>query len=103
MCCFVSLTHPIVEIMKSGGKTLRTCGDYPLTLNPRLRRYASTTMNPEVFIQVPDRQPILPETRPGKLIPTDSTITKIRAINHNYYSVGLTPVQLYARWPPRIL
>ncbi|VDP71706.1 unnamed protein product [Echinostoma caproni] len=38
---------PIVIAIKSDGKTLRICGDYRLTLNPRLRTCAATTMEPE--------------------------------------------------------
>ncbi|VDP65681.1 unnamed protein product [Echinostoma caproni] len=37
--------------MKSDGRTPRICGNYRLTLNPRLRRYAATTMEPEDFMK----------------------------------------------------
>ncbi|VDP96487.1 unnamed protein product, partial [Echinostoma caproni] len=42
---------PIVIAMKSDGKTPRICGDYRLTLNPRLRKCATTTMEPEDFMK----------------------------------------------------
>ena len=42
---------PIVVAMKSDGRTPRICGDYRLTLNPRLRRCAATTMEPEDFMK----------------------------------------------------
>lgn len=38
---------PIVTPMKSDGKTPRICGDYRLTLNPRLQQQSCTTMEPE--------------------------------------------------------
>ena len=38
---------PIVVARKSDGNTPRICGDYRLTLNPRLRRCATTTEEPE--------------------------------------------------------
>ncbi|VDP94555.1 unnamed protein product [Echinostoma caproni] len=42
---------PIVIAIKSDGKTPRICGDYRLTLNPRLRKCAATTTEPEDFIK----------------------------------------------------
>ena len=42
---------PIVVAIKSDGRTPRICGDYRLTLNPRLRRCAATTMEPEDFMK----------------------------------------------------
>ncbi|VDP86227.1 unnamed protein product [Echinostoma caproni] len=42
---------PIVIAIKSDGKTPRICGDYRLTLNPRLRKYTATTMKPEDFMK----------------------------------------------------
>ncbi|VDP95411.1 unnamed protein product [Echinostoma caproni] len=38
---------PIIMAMKIEGRTPRNCGYYRLTLNPRLRRCAVTTMEPE--------------------------------------------------------
>ncbi|VDP94147.1 unnamed protein product [Echinostoma caproni] len=40
---------PIVITIKSDGKTPRICDDYRLTLNLRLRKCATTTMEPEDF------------------------------------------------------
>jgi hypothetical protein len=42
---------PIVVATKSDGCTPRICGDYRMTLNPRLRRCATTTMEPEDFMK----------------------------------------------------
>ncbi|VDP95000.1 unnamed protein product [Echinostoma caproni] len=42
---------PIVVEMKKDDRTPRTCGDYRLTLNPRLRRCAATTIEPEDFMK----------------------------------------------------
>ena len=42
---------PIVIAVKSDGKTPRICGDYRLTLNPRLKRCAATTEEPEDFMR----------------------------------------------------
>ena len=42
---------PIVVAMKSDGSTPRICGDYRLTLNPRLRKSAATTMETEDFMK----------------------------------------------------
>ncbi|VDP90250.1 unnamed protein product [Echinostoma caproni] len=42
---------PIVIAIQSDGKILRICGDYRLTLNPRLRKCAATTMEPEDFMK----------------------------------------------------
>ncbi|VDP90531.1 unnamed protein product [Echinostoma caproni] len=42
---------PIVIATESGDKTPRFCGDYRLTLKPRLRKCATTTMEPEDFMK----------------------------------------------------
>ncbi|VDP79148.1 unnamed protein product, partial [Echinostoma caproni] len=42
---------PIVVAMKSDGGTPRICGDYRLTLNPRLRRCVANTMESEDFMK----------------------------------------------------
>ncbi|VDP91385.1 unnamed protein product [Echinostoma caproni] len=42
----------IVVAMKSDGRTPRICGDYRLTLNPRLQRCAAITMKPEDFMKL---------------------------------------------------
>ncbi|VDP93434.1 unnamed protein product [Echinostoma caproni] len=42
---------PIVVTMKSDGRTPRICGDYRLTLNPRLRRCAATIIEPDDFMK----------------------------------------------------
>ncbi|VDP90553.1 unnamed protein product [Echinostoma caproni] len=42
---------PVVVAIKSGGRTPRFCGNYRLMLNPRLRRCAATTMEPEDFMK----------------------------------------------------
>lgn len=42
---------PIVMVMKIDGQTLGICGDYHLTVNHRLRRYATTTMEPDDFMK----------------------------------------------------
>ncbi|VDP95312.1 unnamed protein product [Echinostoma caproni] len=42
---------PIVIAIKSDGKTPRICGYYRLTLNPRLRKCAATTMKLEEFMK----------------------------------------------------
>ncbi|VDP95409.1 unnamed protein product [Echinostoma caproni] len=42
---------PIVIAIKSDGKTPRICGNYRLTLNPRLKKCAATTMEPEGFMK----------------------------------------------------
>ncbi|VDP88861.1 unnamed protein product [Echinostoma caproni] len=42
---------PIVIAIKSDGKSPRICGDYRLTLNPRLRKCVTTTMEPEDFMK----------------------------------------------------
>ncbi|VDP92175.1 unnamed protein product [Echinostoma caproni] len=47
----VESSASIVVAMKSDGRTPRTCEDYRLTLNPRLRRCAATTMEPEDFMK----------------------------------------------------
>ncbi|VDP66726.1 unnamed protein product [Echinostoma caproni] len=41
----------IVIAIKSDGKTPRICGDYRLTLNPRVQKCAATTMEPEDFMK----------------------------------------------------
>ena len=46
-----SWATPIVVATKRDGRTPRICGDYRLTLNPRLRRCAATTMEPEDFMK----------------------------------------------------
>ncbi|VDP84214.1 unnamed protein product [Echinostoma caproni] len=42
---------PVVIAIKSDGKTLRICGDHRLKFNPRLRKFAATTMKPEDFMK----------------------------------------------------
>ncbi|VDP94691.1 unnamed protein product [Echinostoma caproni] len=42
---------PIVVATKSDDRTPWICRDYRLTLNPRLRRFAATTMEPEDFMK----------------------------------------------------
>ncbi|VDP28119.1 unnamed protein product [Echinostoma caproni] len=39
---------PIVIALNSDGKTPRICGNYRLTLNPRLQKCAATTMEPGI-------------------------------------------------------
>ena len=41
---------PIVVAIKGDGKTPRICGDYRITLNPRLKRCGATTEEPEDFM-----------------------------------------------------
>ncbi|VDP25652.1 unnamed protein product [Echinostoma caproni] len=48
---FITWAMPIVIVIKSDGKTPRFCGDYRLTLNPRLRKFAAITMEPEDFMK----------------------------------------------------
>ncbi|VDP90480.1 unnamed protein product [Echinostoma caproni] len=42
---------PVMIAIKIDGKTPRICGDYRLTLNPRLRKRVTTTMEPEDFMK----------------------------------------------------
>ncbi|VDP71525.1 unnamed protein product [Echinostoma caproni] len=47
----ITWATPIAIAIKSDGRTPRICGDYRLILNPRLRKSAATTMEPEDIIK----------------------------------------------------
>ncbi|VDP87260.1 unnamed protein product [Echinostoma caproni] len=79
---------PIVVVMKSDDRTPRICGDYRLTLNPRLRRCAATTMEPEDFMKSLHEC----QDRIGGRIPMDSTRCRISLSNKNQHVVGNVPV-----------
>lgn len=84
---------------KVTGRHIVFVGGCRLALNPRLHICAPSTIGAKVHI----RQPILLENRPGEYMRADSTVTTVQAIDYNYCSVRLIPIQPFILWPSRII